>query len=938
MREKECEGITQLLWASYTLALPGLALFTLHFISRPAALSPHHTMMDAIIDSDSDSDGSHVSATPPRSCPASLHPKSRARGSPIADPKRRMPQTIPLMLSEPDLLHFPGVDLSNLNGISVKKIQRPLDSRRSTSFSSLVRSRRSSFDPLSDPSKEDPTVPQHATSSDRPRPGNGINMAKLHPNWLGPEARSVTTAAVMPKRCKCGSEGNFVRLNINGYGRNKKFSYRSGKKKAFTTSKSWRFSRGPSKAESLAFDASTKQCTISKVDLEFAKAAVEVARVEPSDENLRKLLKLTHGYDCFREGQLEAIRNVISGNSTMLVLPTGAGKSLCYQLPALVLPGVALVVSPLVALMVDQLRQLPYLIPGGLLSSNQTSDEALETLQRLHEGLIKVIFISPERLLNSEFLSTFGDGLSISFLAIDEAHCISEWSHNFRPSYLRLRASLLRTALNVQCFLAMTATATTQTLHDIMGALEIPSTSLINTRQIRENLQLFITSSDNRLKDLLILLKSTPMVDTRSIIIYCKFQKEAELVSKYLCDNNILSKVYHSSVASKDRIRTQELFCSNKIRVVVATVAFGMGLNKSDVEAVIHYSLPESIEEYIQETGRAGRDGRLSNCHLLLDDTTYHKLRSLLHSDGVDEYVISKLLSQIFVKDTSIEESICSLIKESTSRKFDIKEEVLLTILTQLEIGDVQYLQLQPQLNVTCTLCFHKTSPEVLSGKDVLVSAIISKSEKKHGQFVFDIPTVVNYAGTTVKELLDHIRNLKYLGEITYDLKDPAFCFTIVKKPDDFCILTAHLAKRLSEIEKCKVHKLDEMFNLAHFALKECRGVYGCASPMHTQCIQKRISEYFCRVNNVHQEFSFKSPQSSPFLHADIKVFLQANSENKFTPRAVTRIMHGIPSPAFPSATWSTCHFWGRYTHIDFPVVMKAATLELMNFCKRGNT
>ncbi|XP_020592591.1 ATP-dependent DNA helicase Q-like 5 [Phalaenopsis equestris] len=892
--------------------------------------------MDAITNSDSESDGSHVSATPPRSSFASPSPKCRARDSSLPNPKRRMSQSRPIKHPESDLLHFPVADLSNVNGISVKKIQRPLDSRRSTSFSSLVRSRRPSFDPLFDVSKEVANAAQHATTSDRA--GNRINMAKLRPNRLGTQIRSVTAATVPLKPPKSGSEGNFVRLNINGYGRKRKISYCYGKKKAFPCSRSWRFCRGSSEEENFTLDASRKQSTVSEVDVELAMAAVKDARVEPSDENLKKLLMLTHGYDCFREGQLEAIKYVISGESAMLVLPTGAGKSLCYQLPALVLPGVALVVSPLIALMVDQLRQLPPLIPGGLLSSNQTREESLETLRRLHEGLIKVLFISPERLLNPEFLSTFGDGLPISFVAIDEAHCISEWSHNFRPSYLRLRATLLRSVLNVQCFLAMTATATTQTLHGIMRALEIPSTGLIKKCQIRDNLQLFITSNDDRLKDLLILIKSISMNNMRSIIIYCKFQKETELVNKFLCDNNISSKVYHSSIPSMDRIRTQDLFCSNKIRVVVATVAFGMGLNKSDVDAVIHYSMPESIEEYIQETGRAGRDGRHSICHLLFDNSTYYKLRSLLYSDGVDEYQIIKLLCQIFVKDTNLDESIGYLIKEAVSFKFDIKEEVLSTVLTQLEIGDVQYIRLRPQLNVTCTMYFHKTSPEVLSNKDAIVSAIIKKSEKKHGHFIFNIPTVVNYAGIMVKELLDHMQNLKHLGEITYDLKDPAFCFSVVKKPNDFYSLSAHLAKFLSEVEKCKVQKLDEMLNLAHFALKECRGLDGCSGSVHTPCIQKRIVEYFCRDHNVHPELTFCSPQSSPYLHADIKVFLQANSHAKFTPRAVARILHGIPSPVFPSATWSKCHFWGRYTHTDFLVVMKAATLELMDFLERGET
>ncbi|KAK8928866.1 ATP-dependent DNA helicase Q-like 5 [Platanthera zijinensis] len=886
-------------------------------------------------DSDSDTDGSHVSATPPRSSHPSLPPKSRVRVHPIPNPKRRHPQIRPPEHCEPDHPAFPVANLSDLNGISVKKIHRPLDSGRSTSFSSLVRSRRPSFDPSSDLPKEDVVVPQHASQSGRA--GNRINMARLHPNWLGPEAHSISSAAPPPKYAKSASEGNFVRLNINGYGR-KKFSSRYGNKRVFSSSASRRYYRGSAKKMSSVLDVSTMQSKILEADEELVKVAAEEARVEPSDEKLRKLLKLTHGYDCYREGQLEAIRNVISGESTMLVLPTGAGKSLCYQLPALILPGVALVVSPLVALMVDQLRQLPPLIPGSLLTSNQTVEEASETLQKLHEGLIKVLFISPERFLNTEFLTAFRNGLSISFVAIDEAHCISEWSHNFRPSYLRLRASLLRSMLNIPCFVAMTATATTQTLHDVMGALEISSRNLIKSCKIRENLQLFVTINDNRLKDLLILIKSSPMVGMRSIIVYCKFQAETELVSRYLCDNNISAKVYHSNILSKDRIRTQELFCSNKIRVVVATVAFGMGLNKSDVDAVIHYSLPESLEEYVQETGRAGRDGRLSYCHLFIDNSTYYKLRSLLYSDGVDEYVITKLLSEIFAKDTSLDGNIYSLVKESASCKFDMKEEVLLTVLTLLEIGEVQYIQLQPHLNVTCTLYFHKTSPEVLSCKDVLVSAIISKSEKKHGHFVFNIPSIANYASTTTKDLLDHIRNLKYLGEVTYDLKDPAFCFAIVKKPDDLCSLTTHLTKRLSEIEKCKVQKLDEMFNLAHFATKECKGIDGCSSSMHTPCIRKMISEYFGRNNDVHPDFSFRSPQSSPFLHSDIKVFLQGNSHTNFTPRAVTRIMYGIPSPAFPYATWSTCHFWGRYSEIDFSVVMKAATLELMDRVKKcGN-
>ncbi|KAA8529737.1 hypothetical protein F0562_034163 [Nyssa sinensis] len=666
-----------------------------------------------------------------------------------------------------------------------------------------------------------------------------------------------------------------------------------------------------------------------KFDVELIEEAVLHVRNEASNENLLKLLKLTHGYDSFRDGQLEAIKMVLTGKSTMLVLPTGAGKSLCYQLPAMVLPGITLVVSPLVALMIDQLKQLPPMIQGGLLCSTQKPEEVSETLRQLQEGIIKVLFVSPERFLNTDFISIFSATPLISLVVVDEAHCISEWSHNFRPSYMRLRASLLRDRLNVECIIAMTATATIKTLNNVMSALEIPPTNLIQAAPLRDNLQLSLSLSGNRMKDLMMLIKSSPFMEVRSIIIYCKFQSETDLISKYLCDNNISAKSYHSSIPAKDRSRTQELFCSNKIRVVVATVAFGMGLDKKDIGAVIHYSLPESLEEYVQEIGRAGRDGRLSYCHLIFDDITYFKLRSLMHSDGVDEYAVNRFLCQVFTNDTDSPGKMCSLVKESASRKFDMKEEVMLTILTQLELGQAQYLRLLPQINVTCTLIFHQTPPGLLAAKDIVIAAILKKSEIKHGQYVFDILTVANSIGVSATNLSVQLQNLKLRGEITYETKDPAYCYTIVDVPEDFCSLAAHLTKWLSEVESCKVRKIDAMFNAADFAVKVCEKIHGCYDALHTPCLQRKILEYF--DGDGGSDVPSKMGQSSRFLQADIKVFLQSNSQAKFTPRAIARIMHGIASPAYPSATWSKTHFWGRYMHIDFQVVMEAAKTELMH-------
>ncbi|CAO2829423.1 unnamed protein product [Amaranthus hypochondriacus] len=940
------------------------------------------------MESDSDSDGSHISATPPRN-PTPSPPPKKLPSKPISIVKQKPPfkslKTKQNPSSSPHKInpkpsYFPQIknpicQSSNSTPLPCfsPPIQRPISNVPEISFPSPLMAKANScyksksgsfllkkinlnFD---DNSEKDSVLPSGSALKSETGvdcEGKNVNSGNLNirvcrkrgnliGNGLNSESSSISIAPI--KRPKCVSEGNFVKLNINGRGKRFKFK---GKNRNYSSSSSRRSlyrskrrlaakngveSNGLCDEEGLILENNGKQIkgesSKLKINAELIKKAVLDVRNDASDENLVNLLRLTHGYDSFRDGQLEAIKMVLAGNSTMLVLPTGAGKSLCYQLPAIVFPGITLVVSPLMALMIDQLKQLPSVVNGALLSSSQSLEEMSETLTLLQEGSIKVLFVSPERFLNEDFMSIISSSPLISLVVIDEAHCVSEWSHNFRPSYMRLRASVLRDKLKAGCVLAMTATATQKALHAVMLALDIPSTNLVQTHHLRNNLQLSVSMSGNKkVKDLIATMKSSPYCELKSIIIYCKFQSETDMISKCLSDSNIPAMSYHSGMMAKDRSRVQALFCSNKIKVVVATVAFGMGLDKSDVGAVIHYSLPESLEEYVQEIGRAGRDGRLSYCHMFFDDTSYFRLRSLMYSDGVDEYAVNKLLGEVFNHDTG---KIHSLIKESVSRKYDIKEEVIITILTQLELGEVQYLHLHPQMNVTCSLNFHKTPPMDLAARDHLVAGILNKAETKHGLHVFDIPTVANEIGYTVKQFVNQLQNLKSIGEITYELKDPGYCFTIVHVPRDLCSLATQMTKWLSEIECCKVRKLDMMFNAATLAVKSCESMneYDVSQKyQHTTFLQKIISEYFSEETLIDPPTKIK--QNSPFLRADIKVFLQNNSAAKLTPRAVARVMHGIASPAYPSAAWSKTHFWGRYTDVDFKAVMEAAKLELLNF------
>ncbi|KAF3792750.1 ATP-dependent DNA helicase Q-like 5 [Nymphaea thermarum] len=771
----------------------------------------------------------------------------------------------------------------------------------------------------------DPVVPVANDSAAAESAANvsGVSTKRApvsHPNSIS----NVCSAGMAPfprSTVKRGGDGgNFVKLNLD---RGKKFP---GRRSKFRKFRKRRFRKGNDGEDDAGLVGSEEEGDLQANEEERRSLdgdselwkAVAAAREDHSDENLRNLLKLTHGFDSFRDGQLEAIKRVLANESMMLVLPTGSGKSLCYQLPALIFPGIVLVVSPLVSLMIDQLRQLPPMIPGSLLCSTQTSKEAAETIENIRSGAIKVLFVSPERLLNAEFLSIFACESLVSFVVIDEAHCLSEWSHNFRPSYMRLRASVLCDKLNVKCFLAMTATATLKTLNSIMSVLEIPPTNLIQASCIRKNLQLSVISSKNR-------------------------KYETDLVCKLLSDNQISARIYHSGIPAKDRILVQKLFCSNKIQVVVATVAFGMGLNKSDVGAVIHYSLPGSIEEYVQEIGRAGRDGCLAFCHILLDDSTYLKLRSLAYSDGVDDYAVNKFLCHIFDDGSHHLNKVHSLIVETLSRKLDMKEEVLFnfnsincffsvmdTILTYLEIGEVKYLQLFPQMHTTCNLRFHKTAPSLLAVKDVVVANIL-KGETKQGYYVFDIPTLANTVGMTPHQLVHHIQRLKSMEEVTYELKDLAFFFVVIKFPEDLCTLVAHITRRLSEVENYKIWKLDAMYSLASSALERCKKVDELDDSLHMHYLQQKIVQYFGNHGDNENFLMSRITKSSPYLRADIKVFLQANSHTKFTPRAVARILHGISSPNYPASIWSKTHFWGRYSEVDFLAVKETAAAELIS-------
>ena len=330
--------------------------------------------------------------------------------------------------------------------------------------------------------------------------------------------------------------------------------------------------------------------------------------------SLRRTLRRRFGFRSLREGQEEVIRSVLDGRDTLAILPTGAGKSLCYQLPATSLPGMTVVVSPLLSLIKDQVEKLEELgFEPAQVNSALTAREESAVLEEIANSRRDFVFVTPERLAQPEFLETLRQN-QVSLFVIDEAHCLSDWGHDFRPAYLELRGAI--SALGDPPVLALTATASERVIDDIRRHLGREEMQVIDTGLYRENLKLSVLQTpdeEHKLAALGRLLKTTEGIG----IVYTATVRDCEAVADHLASLGHAVARYHGRMRTRDRIEAQDRFMAGELAAIVATNAFGLGIDKPDIRFVVHYSLPGSLESYYQEAGRAGRDGEPSDCVLL---------------------------------------------------------------------------------------------------------------------------------------------------------------------------------------------------------------------------------------------------------------------------------------------------------------------------------
>lgn len=399
-------------------------------------------------------------------------------------------------------------------------------------------------------------------------------------------------------------------------------------------------------------------------------------------KNSRTLLQTVFKLPDFRPGQEAVINALLQGHSSLAVFPTGGGKSLCYQLPALIFDGLTLVVSPLLALMKDQVDALTNLgVAAARLDSSLDKNQSQAIYQAMADGRLKLLYVSPERLKNERFVQRLQKS-RISLLAIDEAHCISEWGHNFRPDYLKL-AELART-LQVERVLALTATATPSVAADICRQFSIAPERHIQTSFRRENLQLFATPCSEQERMGLLLHRLAQQPADAATIIYVTLQNTAEKVAQTLIEQGLNAAFYHAGLKDDERENVQNCFMRGDVSIVVATIAFGMGIDKSNIRAVYHYNLPKSIENYVQEIGRAGRDGIPSQCELFACAEDLRVLENFVYGDTPSRESLHGLLAELLNQQTNFDISTYEL-----SQRFDIRPLVLNTALTYLELEGI---------------------------------------------------------------------------------------------------------------------------------------------------------------------------------------------------------------------------------------------------------
>lgn len=648
---------------------------------------------------------------------------------------------------------------------------------------------------------------------------------------------------------------------------------------------------------------------------------------EEAPPDVDKVLAEVFGFSKLREGQQQVVDHLLAGRSSLAIFPTGGGKSLCYQLPALIWPGLTIVISPLLALMRDQVEALLAKgVSAARLDSTLGAEEVTEVYRQLRERELKLLYVAPERFANERFRKAIKN-CRPELLAIDEAHCLSEWGHNFRPDYLRLPRISKR--LRVKRCLALTATATPEVVADIRKAFQIDADQVVATGFRRENLALHVTpcSFETREKKL---LQRVAGVEG-SVIIYVTLQHTAESVAAALRREGHEVRAYHAGMRSEAREEVQEGFMKGAIRIVVATIAFGMGIDKSDIRAVLHYNLPKSPENYVQEVGRAGRDGAPAHCEVFacLDDLV--TLENFIFSDTPDATTLKNALAHILLLGEDFDLSLYEL-----SRSCDIKPAVLETLLTYLELDG--WIEPTGSFFSDRAIRFTRNQESALMGHGPARQRFLRKlfglarEERgwwERGWLIFPLAEIALEMGESPQKISKTFEWLEGHGDIFLKVTRVRKTFRRLREADSTSVreLSSQFGETFRRREERDLARLDRVVEF----LSE------------RECLSSNILAYFgedgappcgichvCRDEGV-REGPLIAREVPELSMEDLELIQAVMSEREAAlrnPRQLTRFLCGIASPASVASGLKRHRAFGILTQNSFQEVL--ATVEAL--------
>ena len=527
-------------------------------------------------------------------------------------------------------------------------------------------------------------------------------------------------------------------------------------------------------------------------------------------------LEQVFGYPQFRAGQEAVVSAVLAGRSAAAIFPTGSGKSLCYQLPALLLPHLTLVVSPLLALMQDQLAFLQrHGIAAASIDSAQSREDASAVMARAKAGELKILMISVERLKNERFRN-FLQQVPISLLVVDEAHCISEWGHNFRPDYLKLPD--YQRQFNIPQALLLTATATPNVIADMQAKFAIAETDVITTGFYRANLNLWVEPVSGTAKRQRLVQWMNGRIGQPSIV-YVTLQRTAEQIAEHLSQHGISANAYHAGLPHEQREGIQRQFMGGQLNCIVATIAFGMGIDKSDIRNVVHFDLPKSIENYSQEIGRAGRDGQPSDCLVLANRDSLNVLENFVYGDTPELAGIRCVLEELrgAIPEGQWEFMLLPLSDQSNIRQLPLK-----TLLVQLELRGL----IAPRYAYFAEYRFKfLIEPEVLLAKfegerQQFVSAIIQTSTRARTWATVNFDTLYGQHQADRNRVVKALDYFQEKGWIELESKQMTEVYSLLVSDFDAEALSQELHAYFCAHESGEIKRIHAM--LALFASDTC--------------------------------------------------------------------------------------------------------------------